>query len=63
MNADSKKPPHQPDTEFTGELQEFTVQALQPDDPLLEPRVRRGRPADRKSDPRFDQPDDARATE
>jgi hypothetical protein len=59
MNADSNKPTHQPETEFTGELQEFTVEALAPDDPRLEPRIRKGRPADRKTDPRFDQTDDA----
>ena len=59
MNADSEKPSHQPETEFTGVLQEFTLQALPPDDPRLEPRIRKGRPADRKSDPRFDLPDDA----
>jgi hypothetical protein len=59
MNADSNKPTHQPETEFTGELQEFTVEALATDDPRLEPRIRKGRPADRKTDPRFDQTDDA----
>ena len=56
MNADSQKPPHQPETEFTGELQEFTVEALAPDDARLGPRLRTGRPPDRKSDPRFDMP-------
>lgn len=59
MNADSTKPSHQPETEFTGELQEFTLQAVPADDSRLEPRIRKGRPADRKSDPRFDLPDDA----
>jgi hypothetical protein len=56
MNPDSITPPHQPETEFNGDLQEFTVAALAPDDPRLEPRIRRGRPADRKRDPRFDLP-------
>lgn len=59
MNDHSKKPSHQPETEFTGELQEFTLQALPPDDPRLEPRIRKGRPADPRSDPRFDLPDNA----
>jgi hypothetical protein len=59
MAADSKKPSPQPETEFMGELREFKVQALPPDDPRLEPRIRKGRPADRKSDPRFDLPDEA----
>jgi hypothetical protein len=59
MNTDSKKPSHQPETEFTGELQEFTLQALPPDDPRLELRIRKGRPAERKSDPRFDLLDDS----
>ena len=59
MNADSKKTSHQSETEFTGELQEFTLQALPPDDPRLEPRIRKGHRADHKSDPRFDLPDTA----
>ena len=48
MDIDLKRPPHQPDTEFTGDLQVFSGQALSPDDPSLEPRVRKGRPADQK---------------
>lgn len=60
MNPNSRKPSHQPETEFLGEVQEFTMQALVPDHPRLEPRIRRGRPADRKSDPRFDLPDGGR---
>ena len=56
MDANSKRPMHQPETEFIGILQEFTVEALPPDDPSLEPRERKGRPADQKSDPRFDKP-------
>lgn len=46
------RPMHQPDTEFTGDLQVFTGFALSPDDPSLEPRERKGRPADEK--PRVD---------
>ena len=56
MNNDpTKRPSHQPDT-FGGELFEFESEALSPDDPRLEPRVCKGRPADRKTDPRFDGP-------
>ena len=55
-------PMHQPETEFHGEIQVFTCPALSPDDPSLEPRVRRGRPgekdkqndADRKDSPTKD---------
>jgi hypothetical protein len=46
MNANSSNPKEQPETEWHGELQEFAGPALPPDDPNLEPRVRRGRPAD-----------------
>ncbi len=56
MDANTKRPMHQPETEFIGEYHEFVVQALAPDDPSLEPRIRKGRPADRKRDPRFDLP-------
>ena len=45
MNA--RNPLHQPETEFIGELQEFEGPALDPNDPSLEPRVRRGRPGDK----------------
>jgi hypothetical protein len=58
MNANSPRPHHQPETEFIGEVQEFSGEFLPPDDPSLEPRIRRGRPTDRKKDPRFDLPDD-----
>jgi hypothetical protein len=58
MDANSKRPMHQPETEFIGELQLFEGEALPPDDPSLEPRIRRGRPAGSKKDPRFDLPDD-----
>ncbi|MCI0637963.1 MAG: hypothetical protein L0Y72_23690 [Gemmataceae bacterium] len=40
----------QPETEWHGELQKFCGPALLPDDANLEPRVRRGRPADTKRD-------------
>ena len=46
MNPNATNPLHQPETEFQGELQEFSGPALAPDDPSLEPRVRQGRPAD-----------------
>ena len=58
MDANSKRPMHQPETEFIGELRLFEGEALSPDDPSLEPRIRRGRPADCKRDPRFDLPAD-----
>ena len=58
MTPNTPRPLHQPETEFVGELQEFTGTFLPPDDPSLEPRERKGRPADRKKDPRFDLPAD-----
>ena len=60
MSANSPRPMHQPETEFIGDLQEFVGTVVSPDDPSLEPRERKGRPADRKRDPRFDLPDDGR---
>jgi hypothetical protein len=48
MDPNSNRPPHQPETEFAGEVQEFSGPALSPMDPTLEPRVRKGRPANRK---------------
>ncbi len=45
-DTDSPRPPHQPETEFTGDLQVFSGLALAPNDPSLEPRERKGRPAD-----------------
>jgi len=48
MGKNGKRPRHQPDTFFDGELQEFTSLALSPDDPSLEPRERRRRPADKQ---------------
>jgi hypothetical protein len=45
MNPNPINPLHQPETEFQGELQVFSGPALAPDDPSLEPRVRKGRPA------------------
>ena len=49
MNPNTTNPLHQPETEFQGELQVFSGPALAPDDPTLEPRVRKGRPADSKN--------------
>jgi hypothetical protein len=46
MNPQTSNPLHQPETEFQGELQVFAGPAVSPDDPNLEPRVRKGRPAD-----------------
>jgi hypothetical protein len=46
MDQKRTNPLHQPETEFHGELQEFSGQALAPDDPTLERRERRGRPGD-----------------
>ena len=46
MNTKTKRPKHQRETEYTGDLQEFSCRALSPDDPSLEARVRRGRPAE-----------------
>ena len=48
MRPNATNPLHQPETEFHGELQEFSGPALAPDNPGLEPRVRKGRPADPK---------------
>jgi hypothetical protein len=48
MNPNATNPLHQPETEFQGELQVFSGPALAPDDPNLEPRVRKGRPGDLK---------------
>ena len=46
MNANPSNPHHQSETEWHGELQKFSGPALSPSDPSLEPRVRKGRPAD-----------------
>jgi len=46
MNSNALNPLHQCETEFHGEIQEFSGPALAPDDPTLEPRVRKGRPGD-----------------
>jgi hypothetical protein len=42
-NPTTANPLHQPETEFRGEIQVFSGPALAPDDPKLEPRVRKGR--------------------
>jgi predicted nucleotidyltransferase len=44
MNPNATNALHQPETEFHGELQAFSGPAFAPDDPSLEPRVRKGRP-------------------
>jgi hypothetical protein len=54
MNPQAGNPLHQPETEFQGELQMFSGQALSPDDPCLEPRVRKGRPSDQRKPPGTD---------
>jgi hypothetical protein len=61
MSAKPTKPQHQPETGFTGELQEFCGPAVAPDDPGLEPRVRRGGSTDpeRASANREDTEDEA----
>jgi hypothetical protein len=46
MKKNPPRPKPLPETEFTGEVQEFSVVALAPDDPSLEVRERRGRPND-----------------
>jgi hypothetical protein len=51
MTPNATNPRHQPETEFTGELQVFSGPALSPDDPRLEPRERKGRPADAETHP------------
>ncbi len=51
MTPNSTNPRHQPETEFIGELQVFAGPALRPDDPRLEPRQRKGRPADAETLP------------
>lgn len=51
MTPGTPRPMHQPETEFIGELQVFSVQAVPPDDPSLEPRERKERPADYRSPP------------
>ena len=48
MSQNATNPLHQVETEFHGEVQVFSGRALAPDDPSLEPRVRKGRPADAK---------------
>lgn len=45
MNAQPNQPKQQQNTEWHGEVQRFSGPAVSPDDPSLEPRVRRGRPA------------------
>jgi hypothetical protein len=49
MSPKPTNPHHQPETECMAEKQEFAGPALSPDDPKLEPRVRKGRPSDTQS--------------
>ena|SRR6266436_6011132 len=44
MKKRPSNPLHQPETKFIGEVQKFSGTVFSPDDPRLEPRVRRGRP-------------------
>jgi hypothetical protein len=62
VNPNATNPLHQNETEFQGECQVFSGPALSPDDPSLGPRVRQGRPADRKRPAATDQ-DETRAQE
>ena len=48
MNTNKRHPEEQMETELHGDLQEFRGPALSPNDPSIEPRVRRGRPVRRK---------------
>jgi hypothetical protein len=42
----SRKSHHQAKTEWSGELREFSGPAIPPDDPALEPHIRRGQPGE-----------------
>lgn len=44
MNATPGNVPRQQETEFNGELQQFAGPVFAPDNPQIEPRVRKGRP-------------------
>ncbi len=48
MSVSPHNPQHQAETEGNCDLIEIEGVALSPDDPTLEPRVRRGRPTDRQ---------------
>jgi hypothetical protein len=48
MRPKANRPQRNPETFMNADLQKFSGEALDPDDPRLEPRVRRGRPQDRK---------------
>ena len=61
MNPDTPRPGHRPETKFTGDYQAFVGEFIDPNDPSLEPRERKGRPADRKDDgDKSDEPPTAR---
>lgn len=49
MHAERNDAGKHPETELHGDLQTFCSNALSPDDASLEPRVRRGRPAETKA--------------
>jgi hypothetical protein len=44
MDLERTNPRHQPETRFNGEIQVFEGPALSPNDPSIEPRIRKGRP-------------------
>ena len=62
MSVSPGNPHHQAETEWSGELQEFSGPTLSPDDPALEPRARRGRPAERQEPTRPQQQADDEPT-
>jgi len=55
MNPAASYPKRQKETEWDGDVQFFSGPALAPDDPSLEPRVRKGRP---KQSPPVVEPED-----
>jgi hypothetical protein len=48
MNTNAGDPNKREETEWHGELQQFAGPVVSPTDSSLEPRIRRGRPADMK---------------
>jgi hypothetical protein len=51
MHTNASHPKKQKETELHGDLQEFRGPAVSPNDPSIEPRVRRGRPLQEKPGP------------
>jgi hypothetical protein len=51
MKKRRANPLHNPNTFFSGSVQVFSGTLLPADDPRLEPRARKGRPADKKKKP------------